>query len=107
MSCVCWLPPCEAFPEGLVITGSNDNTILGYNLQDGAVQMHLKGHENAVCSVTPGLDSGVLIRLVHDVIYSYSKNGKLISLGNNQTISFRKNGVFRLRPESVGSSEVR
>ncbi|XP_045446086.1 phospholipase A-2-activating protein [Melitaea cinxia] len=61
VSCVCWLPPCEAFPEGLVITGSNDNTILGYNLQDGAVQMHLKGHENAVCSVTPGHDSGALI----------------------------------------------
>ncbi|XP_026490148.2 phospholipase A-2-activating protein [Vanessa tameamea] len=61
VSCVCWLPPCEAFPEGLVITGSNDNTILGYNLQDGVVQINLKGHENAVCSVSPGHDFGVLI----------------------------------------------
>ncbi|CAG4977521.1 unnamed protein product [Colias eurytheme] len=61
VSCVCWLPPCEAFPEGLVITGSNDNTILGYNLQDAAVQINLKGHENAVCSVIPGRDSGILL----------------------------------------------
>ncbi|XP_047521233.1 phospholipase A-2-activating protein [Pieris napi] len=61
VSCVCWLPPCEAFPEGLVITGSNDNTILGYNLLDGAVQINLKGHDNAVCSVTPGRDSGILL----------------------------------------------
>ncbi|CAH0728958.1 unnamed protein product, partial [Brenthis ino] len=61
VSCVCWLPPCEAFPDGLVITGSNDNTILGYNLQDGAVQINLKAHDNTVCSVTPGRDSGILI----------------------------------------------
>lgn len=61
VSCVCWFPPCEAFPEGLVITGSNDNTILGYNLQDGIIQITLEGHENAVCSVTPGQDSGLLL----------------------------------------------
>lgn len=64
VSCVCWLPPCEAYPEGLVITGSNDNTILGYTLHDGMVQITLESHENAVCSVTPGRDSGVLVRLV-------------------------------------------
>ncbi|KAI5644066.1 PUL domain-containing protein [Phthorimaea operculella] len=61
VSCVCWLPPCEAFPEGLVITGSNDNTILGYNLQDATVQITLEGHENAVCWVVPGRDSGCLL----------------------------------------------
>lgn len=64
VSCVCWLPPCEAFPDGLVITGSNDSTILGYNLQDGALQINLKGHDNTVCSVTPGRDSGILIRFI-------------------------------------------
>ncbi|KAI8429183.1 hypothetical protein MSG28_007720 [Choristoneura fumiferana] len=61
VSCICWLPPCEAFPEGIVITGSNDNTILGYNLQDGNIVLTLEGHENAVCSVTPGSDSGILL----------------------------------------------
>ncbi|XP_039749318.1 phospholipase A-2-activating protein [Pararge aegeria] len=61
VSCVCWLPPCAAFPEGLVITGSNDNTIHGYTLQDGAVLVKLTGHENVVCSVVPGNDSGTLI----------------------------------------------
>ncbi|XP_049866339.1 phospholipase A-2-activating protein [Pectinophora gossypiella] len=61
VSCVCWLPPCESFPEGLVITGSNDNTILGYNLQDAKIQITLEGHENVVCWVTPGRDSGILI----------------------------------------------
>ncbi|RVE52510.1 hypothetical protein evm_002904 [Chilo suppressalis] len=61
VSCVCWVPPCEAFPEGLVVTGSNDNTILGYNLQDGMIQVTLEGHENAVCSVIPAKDSGILL----------------------------------------------
>lgn len=65
VSCICWLPPCEAFPEGIVITGSNDNTILGYNLQDGNVVLTLEGHENAVCSVTPGSDSGIILRFVY------------------------------------------
>lgn len=68
VSCVCWVPPCEAFPEGIVVTGSNDNTILGYNLQDGMVQITLEGHENAVCSVGPGKDSGILLRLVFDFL---------------------------------------
>ncbi|KAG6439134.1 hypothetical protein O3G_MSEX000514, partial [Manduca sexta] len=61
VSCVCWLPPCEAYPEGLVITGSNDNCILGYNLQDGSIQITIEGHENAVCSVAPGRDFGVIL----------------------------------------------
>lgn len=58
------MPPCEAFPDGLVITGSNDNTILGYNLQDATVQITLEGHENVVCNVTPGREFGILLRLV-------------------------------------------
>ncbi|CAG4941351.1 unnamed protein product [Parnassius apollo] len=61
VSCVCWFPPCEAFPDGLVITGSNDNTIIGYNLQDSTILITLKGHENAVCSVSPSQDSGILL----------------------------------------------
>lgn len=64
VSCVCWVPPCEAFLDGLVVTGSNDNTILGYNLQDGSVLVTLEGHDNAVCSVTPGRDAGILLRWV-------------------------------------------
>lgn len=64
VSCVCWLPPCETFHEGLVVTGSNDNIILGYNLQDGTVLVTLESHENAVCRVTPGRDAGILLRLV-------------------------------------------
>lgn len=62
VSSVCWLPPCEAYPEGLVVSGSNDNTILAYNLQDGAVVLTLQGHTNVVCQVTPARTSGLLIR---------------------------------------------
>ncbi|XP_075970869.1 phospholipase A2 activator protein [Anticarsia gemmatalis] len=61
VSCVCWLPPCEAYPDGLVVTGGNDNIILGYNLQDGAVQVTLEEHENTVCSVQAGRDFGILL----------------------------------------------
>ncbi|CAB3243021.1 unnamed protein product [Arctia plantaginis] len=61
VSCICWLPPCEAFSDGLVVTGGNDNIILGYNLQDGTIQVTLEGHENTVCCVQSGRDSGVLL----------------------------------------------
>lgn len=69
VSCVCWVPPCESFPEGIVVTGSNDNTILGYNLQDGTIVTTLEGHDNAVCSVAAARKSGVLLRLAFNLIF--------------------------------------
>lgn len=61
VSSICWLPPCESHPDGLVITGSNDNSILGYNLQDGTPVVTIKGHENAVCCVRSGLTPGTIL----------------------------------------------
>ncbi|XP_053603095.1 phospholipase A-2-activating protein [Plodia interpunctella] len=80
VSCVCWIPPCEAYHEGLVVTGSNDNTIIGYNLQDALIQVNLEGHENAVCSVAPGRDSGVLLSS------SWDSTAKVWNLNNPNSI---------------------
>ncbi|XP_048484837.1 phospholipase A-2-activating protein [Plutella xylostella] len=80
VSCVCWLPPCEAFPDGLVVTGSNDNTILGYNLQDATVQITLESHENAVCFVAPGRDSGILLSS------SWDSTAKVWNINNPSSI---------------------
>lgn len=86
VSCICWVPPCVSFPEGLVVTGSNDNTILGYNLQDGTVLLTLEGHENAVCSVSPGRDSGMLLSS------SWDSTAKLWNINNPQSSPISFNG---------------
>lgn len=80
VSCVCWIPPCEVYPDGLVVTGGNDNIILGYNLQDSTVQVTLEGHENTVCSVHPGRDSGILLSSSWD---STAKIWNMNSRGSN------------------------
>lgn len=63
MSSVCFLPPCEAHPDGLVVTASNDTTICAYNIQDPDPVIIFKGHENVVCNVSPGKIPGSLLRL--------------------------------------------
>ncbi|XP_026751047.2 phospholipase A-2-activating protein [Galleria mellonella] len=86
VSCVCWIPPCEAFHDGLVVTGSNDNTIIGYNLQDGMIQITLESHENVVCSVVSGQDSGVLLSS------SWDSTAKVWNLNNPNAIPITLKG---------------
>ncbi|XP_077290521.1 phospholipase A2 activator protein [Arctopsyche grandis] len=61
VSSVCVLPPCESHPEGLILTASNDKTILGYNIDDPIPVLVLKGHENTVCCVTTGHIPGIIL----------------------------------------------
>ncbi|KAM3961586.1 LOW QUALITY PROTEIN: phospholipase A2 activator protein [Aphomia sociella] len=86
VSCVCWIPPCEAFHEGLVVTGSNDNTIIGYTLQDALIQFTLESHENVVCNVEPGRDSGVLLSS------SWDSTAKVWNLNNPNAIPLTLKG---------------
>lgn len=64
VSSVCVLPPCESHPKGLILTASNDKTILGYNIDDPVPVLILKGHENTVCSVATGHIPGMILRFL-------------------------------------------
>uniref|UniRef100_A0A8D0E783 Phospholipase A-2-activating protein n=1 Tax=Salvator merianae TaxID=96440 RepID=A0A8D0E783_SALMN len=54
VSCVCTIPPNEAYPRGLIATGGNDNNICIFTLDNSAPLYTLKGHKNTVCSLSSG-----------------------------------------------------
>ena len=45
--CVCVLPPDSDHPQGLILTGSNDCSILAYTINSPAPIYKLTGHTNA------------------------------------------------------------
>ena len=44
VSCVCIMPPDDKYPQGLIMTGSHDNTILAFTLESPQPQFKLTGH---------------------------------------------------------------
>ncbi|XP_039294498.1 phospholipase A-2-activating protein [Nilaparvata lugens] len=52
VSSVCVLPASEILPGGLILTGSNDNTICAYRNGDTEPAFRLTGHTNAVCCLS-------------------------------------------------------
>ncbi|XP_071118768.1 phospholipase A-2-activating protein-like [Haliotis cracherodii] len=51
---VCVVPPDDTYPNGLIITGSNDNTILAFTLESPQPVFKLTGHTGTVCAVASG-----------------------------------------------------
>jgi len=45
VSCVCIIPPTPKYPKGLILTGSHDHTILGFELGKPAPVFRLLGHK--------------------------------------------------------------
>ena len=41
---VCMMPPSDTYPQGLIVTGSNDKTILAYTLDSPQPVYKLEGH---------------------------------------------------------------
>ncbi|XP_053150761.1 phospholipase A-2-activating protein isoform X2 [Hemicordylus capensis] len=54
VSCVCIIPPNDIYPRGLIATGGHDNNICIFTLDSSAPLFVLKGHKNAVCSLSSG-----------------------------------------------------
>ena len=57
VSCVCVTPPSDKFPQGLILTGSLDNSIHAYTLTSPEPVYKLLGHEDtgmdhSVCSTS-------------------------------------------------------
>lgn len=44
ISSVCYMPPDETYPQGIILTGSNDSTILAFTLNSPAPIYKLEGH---------------------------------------------------------------
>ncbi|KAG9486687.1 hypothetical protein GDO78_006851 [Eleutherodactylus coqui] len=54
VSCVCYIPPSDTYPRGLIATGGNDHNICVFSL-DGPNPLYvLKGHKDTVCSLSSG-----------------------------------------------------
>lgn len=56
VSCVCVLPPSDSYPNGVIVTGSNDKNIHGYTLESATPVFKLTGHtgtgaEIYICSI--------------------------------------------------------
>jgi phospholipase A-2-activating protein len=47
VSCACVLPPNSTYPEGVILTGSNDHSIFAFSPVSGEVLYKLTGHTNA------------------------------------------------------------
>jgi hypothetical protein len=47
VSCACVLPPNSTYPEGVILTGSNDHSIFAFSPVSGEVLHTLIGHANA------------------------------------------------------------
>uniref|UniRef100_A0A8B9SSL8 Phospholipase A-2-activating protein n=1 Tax=Anas platyrhynchos TaxID=8839 RepID=A0A8B9SSL8_ANAPL len=54
VSCVCIIPPSDLYPRGLIATGGNDHNICIFTVDSTAPLYVLKGHKNAVCSLSSG-----------------------------------------------------
>ncbi|XP_040273113.1 phospholipase A-2-activating protein isoform X1 [Bufo bufo] len=54
VSCVCYIPPSDTYPRGLIATGGNDHNICVFSLNSADPLYILKGHKNTVCSLSSG-----------------------------------------------------
>ncbi|KAH9488092.1 hypothetical protein Btru_065405 [Bulinus truncatus] len=54
VSSICVMPPDDTYPEGLIVTGSNDKTILAYKPDNPDPVFKLTGHEGNVCALASG-----------------------------------------------------
>jgi phospholipase A-2-activating protein len=57
VSCVCVILPNQKHPTGLILTGGNDHTILGFELGNGHPVYRLVGHRGTVCTIDSTSDS--------------------------------------------------
>ena len=46
ISAICLLPPSDKYPQGLIVTGSNDHKINAYSLESPLPVFTMTGHSN-------------------------------------------------------------
>nr|XP_022905059.1 phospholipase A-2-activating protein [Onthophagus taurus] len=76
---ILYIEPTEDFPDGLVITGGNDNAILIYKPSEPFATSTIKEHTNTVCCLTKGLEPKTFLSS------SWDNSAKLWNLNNVQS----------------------
>ncbi|XKL66639.1 hypothetical protein PGB90_010059 [Kerria lacca] len=61
VTCVCAIPPSDIFPNGLIVTGGNDNIILLFQPECSTSFQQLSGHKNTVCKLVYGINTNILL----------------------------------------------
>lgn len=58
---VCTVEPSEKYPQGLIVTGSNDNYMCIYATDQEQPIHKIKAHDNAVCKLNNGVEEGTIL----------------------------------------------
>lgn len=61
VSSVCVINPYQKYPEGLILTGSNDNNICVYVPGEEEPVHRIKAHQNTVCNLRTGNEEGTFL----------------------------------------------
>jgi phospholipase A-2-activating protein len=49
--CVAYIPPNDNFPDGAIVTGGSDSSLIIWNFENGNVMFVLSGHQNSISAV--------------------------------------------------------
>ncbi|XP_075234565.1 phospholipase A2 activator protein isoform X2 [Lycorma delicatula] len=88
VSSVCVLPTTEAYPGGIIITGSNDSNICAFSQDNPLPLFTFKGHTSTVCHLATGTAPGTFLSASWDhtckVWLLSSPNEPLVTLTGHQ-----------------------
>lgn len=71
VTCVCYCPPSNAYPNGIILTSGNDKNICGFVAEQESPLFTLKGHSETVCCLSLGIEPGTFLSA------SWDKTGKV------------------------------
>ncbi|KAI4461369.1 phospholipase a-2-activating protein [Holotrichia oblita] len=75
---VLFLEPTKEYPDGLVVTGGNDNVILVYHPYEQSAILTLTEHSNTICYLSKGIEANTFLSS------SWDTSAKLWNLSNIQ-----------------------
>ncbi|KAK0062786.1 phospholipase A-2-activating protein [Biomphalaria pfeifferi] len=93
VSSICVTPPDDNYPQGLIVTGSNDKTILAYIPGSPEPVFKLIGHAGNVCALASGM-FGFLLSGSWDTTARVWLNQKCIMILEGHTSAVWAVGIF-------------
>lgn len=81
VNCVCYCPPSESYPNGIIVTSGNDKTICGFIAEQESPLFTLKGHSDTVCCLTLGVEPGTFLSA------SWDKTGRVWNFTSGTTVA--------------------
>lgn len=56
VNCICYCPPSDSYPNGVILTSGNDKKICGFIAEQESPLFTLQGHGDTVCCLAIGLE---------------------------------------------------